>query len=120
MQLDSEGLWIDPGRIGEDYGQYDPWLWRTGDIDCPLPQAEEVLPGSLLPNHQEAKHQEGSHTELLPLPSQPAMSHEGSDAASRPEGLPRIEGLPGSKRQPPQPAAPVLPPASLLPPPPLP
>jgi hypothetical protein len=29
MQLDSEGLWIDPGRIGTDYGQFDPWLWRS-------------------------------------------------------------------------------------------
>ena len=28
MQLDNEGLWIDPGKIGPDYGQYDPWLWR--------------------------------------------------------------------------------------------
>ena len=31
LQLDSEGLWIDPGTIGEQYGEYDPWLWRTGD-----------------------------------------------------------------------------------------
>jgi hypothetical protein len=29
MQLDSEGLWIDPGKFGPDYGQFDPWLWRT-------------------------------------------------------------------------------------------
>jgi len=28
MQLDNEGLWIDPGKIGPDYGQYDPWLWK--------------------------------------------------------------------------------------------
>jgi hypothetical protein len=28
MQLDHEGLWIDPGKIGPDYGQYDPWVWR--------------------------------------------------------------------------------------------
>src|SRR5262249_58995549 len=28
MQLDNEGLWIDPGKIGPDYGQYDPWVWR--------------------------------------------------------------------------------------------
>jgi hypothetical protein len=31
MQLDNEGLWIDPGKIGADYGQYDPWAWRGGD-----------------------------------------------------------------------------------------
>ena len=35
LQLDNEGLWIDPGSIKEDYGTYDPWLWR-----CPeQPQA---------------------------------------------------------------------------------
>ena len=26
MQLDGEGLWIDPGKIGADYGTFDPWL----------------------------------------------------------------------------------------------
>jgi hypothetical protein len=30
MELDNEGLWIDPGKIGPDYGEFDPWLWRTG------------------------------------------------------------------------------------------
>jgi hypothetical protein len=30
MQLDSEGKWIDPGVMGPEYGQFDPWLWRTG------------------------------------------------------------------------------------------
>ena len=29
MQLDNEGLWIDPGKIGPDYGQFDPWVWRN-------------------------------------------------------------------------------------------
>lgn len=29
MQLDSEGLWIDPGKIGPDYGEYDPWVWKN-------------------------------------------------------------------------------------------
>jgi len=29
MQLDEEGLWIDPGKIGQDYGQFDPWVWRN-------------------------------------------------------------------------------------------
>jgi hypothetical protein len=40
MQLDEEGLWIDPGRIGPDYGQYDPWTWRAGH------QESEQLPGT--------------------------------------------------------------------------
>jgi hypothetical protein len=29
MQLDNEGLWVDPGKIGPDYGKYDPWVWRN-------------------------------------------------------------------------------------------
>src|SRR5205823_6018147 len=29
MQLDEEGLWIDPGKIGPDYGEYDPWVWKN-------------------------------------------------------------------------------------------
>src|SRR5262249_42150615 len=29
MQLDNDGLWIDPGKIGPDYGLYDPWEWRN-------------------------------------------------------------------------------------------
>ena len=28
LQLDSEGLWIDPGKIDDSYGEFDPWLWR--------------------------------------------------------------------------------------------
>jgi len=31
LQLDSEGIWIDPGAIREDYGTNDPWLWRCPD-----------------------------------------------------------------------------------------
>jgi hypothetical protein len=46
MQLDSEGLWIDPGKIGQDYGQYDPWLWRTeGHADTTHLPGFETLPG---------------------------------------------------------------------------
>jgi hypothetical protein len=121
IQLDSEGLWIDPGKIGPDYGQFDPWLWRTDGVDCPLPQAQEVLPGSLLPNHQ-AEHAGNGHTEQLPLPGeQPAMPHgEQHPPVLTPEGLPRIDGLPGRVPETAQPAVPMQPHESLLPPPPLP
>jgi hypothetical protein len=40
MQLDQEGLWIDPGRIGPDYGEHDPWAWRPGQ------QGAEALPAA--------------------------------------------------------------------------
>lgn len=47
MQLDSEGLWIDPGRFGPDYGQNDPWLWRTQQcVDGQALPAAEPLPGT--------------------------------------------------------------------------
>jgi hypothetical protein len=50
MQLDSEGLWIDPGTFGPDYGQFDPWLWRTegclpGELPSSAAPAAEMLPG---------------------------------------------------------------------------
>jgi hypothetical protein len=108
FQLDSEGLWIDPGSLGEDYGQYDPWLWRTGGADCPLPQAHEILPAELLPRHR-------SHTEELPLPgegargSQEAAPHGGYD-------VPHVETLPRTPGRPGQPAEPAPPPEPLLPP----
>lgn len=126
MQLDQEGLWIDPGTIGQDYGQFDPWLWGTGGIDCPLPQAEEVLPGSLLPNHQ-TDHAGHGHVEQLPLPGEPQSAPHGQHAPLlTPEGLPKIEGLPGRVPANPKPvgraapARPAAPHESLLPPPPLP
>jgi hypothetical protein len=57
MELSDEGLWIDPGKMGPDYGQFDPWLWRTGGAapgsDGEKPAAgqapEELPPAFLLP-----------------------------------------------------------------------
>jgi hypothetical protein len=46
LQLDSEGLWIDPGRITEEYGKNDPWLWRTGMCLEGEALPEEILPGT--------------------------------------------------------------------------
>ncbi|MEX2176227.1 MAG: hypothetical protein WD872_17835 [Pirellulaceae bacterium] len=92
MQLDSEGLWIDPGRIGEDYGQYDPWLWKTGGAECPLPIPHEVTPAEVLPNHP------GHQAEEVP-PGEPMPAHldampPAANGLPRMHGLPRIEGLP--------------------------
>jgi DNA-binding MarR family transcriptional regulator len=46
MQLNDEGLWIDPGRIGRDYGKFDPWAWRPGQEGAEGQGAEagEMLP----------------------------------------------------------------------------
>jgi hypothetical protein len=121
MQLDGEGIWIDPGSIGEEYGQYDPWVWRTGGAECPLPQAREIMPAELLPSHR-------PHTEALPLPGEAHPDHasppslepleigivpDGPAPQAPPEGpaIPQLEGLPRIEG---------LPRRSLLPDPPLP
>src|SRR5439155_22876270 len=61
MQLDNEGLWIDPGKIGPDYGEYDPWVWRNSpgsigqqdgkdDTNKKIDEAlEQLPPGFMLP-----------------------------------------------------------------------
>jgi len=48
MQLDGEGRWIDPGRIGQDYGEFDPWLRESMQGHGGL-MVEEIhgLPGKL-------------------------------------------------------------------------
>lgn len=46
MQLDSEGLWIDPGTIGAEYGQFDPWLWQSGGADALGPAGETLPPAT--------------------------------------------------------------------------
>ncbi|MCI0357425.1 MAG: TolC family protein [Planctomycetaceae bacterium] len=86
FQLDAEGLWIDPGTIGEDYGKYDPWLWRTGGADCPLPAANEVTPPEVLaglgPTDQHAEsssaapHGQSPHEALPPAQGLPLVPPE--------------------------------------------
>jgi hypothetical protein len=51
LQLDSEGLWIDPGVINAEYGQIDPWLRRGGNFFLPL---ESMPPEALPPAAPEA------------------------------------------------------------------
>jgi hypothetical protein len=74
MQLDDEGLWIDPGKIGPDYGEYDPWVWRntpgsighedgTDDSSKKIDEALEKLPPPY----------------LLPQPGRDAMPPAGEE-----------------------------------------
>lgn len=47
LQIDSEGIWIDPGTIGEDYGKDDPWLrqYNENSDDAASGDADgEVIP----------------------------------------------------------------------------
>lgn len=49
IQLTGEGLWVDPEKIGKDYGQTDPWEWEDCENNLLLPgdeydPSEEELP----------------------------------------------------------------------------
>jgi DNA-binding MarR family transcriptional regulator len=74
MQLDQEGLWIDPGKIGLDYGEYDPWVWRNtpgsigheGGSDDSATKIDEALE-KLPPPY------------LLPQPGRDAMPPAGEE-----------------------------------------
>lgn len=68
MQLDQEGLWIDPVRIGADYGEHDPWLRQfnhnTGGDMWSDPEALPPTPG---------KQPAGAEPQFLPpLPPLPS------------------------------------------------
>jgi hypothetical protein len=80
MQLDHEGLWIDPGPIGPDYGQHDPWLWRSGEgIELGAADSrrelepEELPPAFLLPPA-------GGPIDHPPQGAEPAQSPTASPA----------------------------------------
>jgi hypothetical protein len=77
LQLDSEGLWIDPGIINAAYGQIDPWLRRENPVLMAPPGAEELPPTSP-PNPLPAG--------MPPIPPGDEARPEGSAAASASEG----------------------------------
>jgi DNA-binding MarR family transcriptional regulator len=81
MQLDDEGLWIDPGKIGPDYGEYDPWAWR----------AEQNDPAPLLDSSGKSAPYRDSVIDQLPPPFllPPAISGETSPALETAPSAPR-------------------------------
>jgi len=107
FQLDSEGLWIDPGTIGEDYGKYDPWLWRTEWANCPLPMPNEIPPTQVLegivPGHE--------HTGSGAGGQEPGVGGHGVGG----HGGAHLEGLPPAKGIPLIPLGPAMPEGALLP-----
>jgi len=83
LQLDSEGLWIDPGNIGENYGEHDPWLWQCGvdmsadgqptdEFGRPL-EAEALPPGIVTPREDDSAEELPSITNPLNLPAGPRL-----------------------------------------------
>jgi hypothetical protein len=89
MQLDAEGLWIDPGKIGPDYGTFDPWLRESMQGHGGL-SGEEIqgVPGVPSKSFQ--------HDPIDDLPPPFLLPPVGEDTAPP---LPPIEGppLPGQR-----------------------
>lgn len=91
LQLDSEGLWIDPGAIREDYGANDPWLWRCpenpnvcydGPTEIPVPPyptsdfggefleiPPHMLEGEIVPTPKPRNAMPMPYVQPLPAPS---------------------------------------------------
>ncbi len=116
LQLDSEGLWIDPGTIGEDYGKYDPWLWRTDGADCPLPMPNEVSPAEILqelvPGHEHSESGVGSQGSGF---GGRGSGIEGQGLGVGGHGGAHLEGLPPAGGIPLVPLRPLEPEAAPLP-----
>ena len=77
MQLDSAGLWIDPGNIGENYAEHDPWLWQCG-VDM-AGDAQRPLDAEALPPGIGAPQIEGYPGEELPPITNPRDLPRGMD-----------------------------------------
>jgi hypothetical protein len=79
MQLDQEGLWIDPVKMGPDYGDYDPWMrWANQLQDGSKPDVsghkrsdvdvEQLPPAFMLPMPQEMPPAPAAEPQPLPAP----------------------------------------------------
>lgn len=99
LQLDSEGLWIDPGKIGEDYGTHDPWLWRTC-IDPELGPGEQPAYDSLetLPPGIQGPAAEPGDT--LPPPQGQDISEPAPKRSVVSDELPDLELAPALRPKP--------------------
>src|SRR5205823_6836 len=79
MQLDQEGLWIDPVKMGPDYGDNDPWVrWSSQLQDGSKPGAagskqpgvdvEQLPPAFMLPMPPPAPAAADVEPQPLPAP----------------------------------------------------
>ncbi len=55
MQLDHNGIWIDPGEIGKDYAATDPWERHAAEPDCDPEFGLEALPPGMLGEKSNAR-----------------------------------------------------------------
>jgi hypothetical protein len=107
LQLDSEGLWIDPGAIRENYGENDPWLWRCpetpeacydGALEIPVPpyphgelvEGEMIIQEGVPPGSQEyGPPTYGPPQEVIPAPTPAPRATPGPMPAPRVTPLPQ-------------------------------
>lgn len=94
MVLDNEGIWCDPGEIGQDYGKMDPWLRKEGNIliqggEEPPPAAEELPPAPPASSKSRGKSPLQPETDdVLPVPQARPMPGRVPDA-DKPASLDR-------------------------------
>jgi len=88
LQIDSEGLWIDPGVINAAYGEIDPWLRQDNNFVLPNnPPREELPPPPPAPLPQGA----------LPGARPFAFTSEATASGSEADALPTIQSYGGLK-----------------------
>jgi hypothetical protein len=102
LQLDNEGIWIDPGAIKEDYGTYDPWLWRCPEQPEACYDGATQIPVQPYPqfNLQEGEFIEGEPYLLegevipTPAPTQPMQQLPQPKPDAKPVPTPKQPQLP--------------------------
>lgn len=106
LQLDNEGIWIDPGAIKEDYGTYDPWLWRCPEQPQACYDGATEIPVQPYPqfNLQEGEYIEGEPylmpnemepSEVIPTP---APTQTQPSVQQLPQPKPAAKPVPAPKQ----------------------
>ncbi len=111
LQLDQDGLWIDPGVINAEYGQIDPWvriqnnfvLPGEGPAPAPLPPApaapipQGAIPDASAPGYTAGLQLESPPTTAVPT-SGPLLPVRGQEALRyEPQPLDPAASVPGSE-----------------------
>jgi hypothetical protein len=93
LQLNEEGIWIDPGAIKEDYGTYDPWLWRCPDqpqacYDGAIQDPVQPYPQGHLGDGEYFGEAYLMENEVVPAPA-PTPARPAQRPAPQPQPLPQ-------------------------------
>jgi hypothetical protein len=103
LQLDQDGLWIDPGVINAEYGQIDPWVRVQNNFVLPAGPQPEVLPPSApvpqlpqgaLPGGLAPQFSAGIVAEPTTTPASPPVPLQGGLSPVRGQEVPRLDPQP--------------------------